>query len=277
MALWLAGKLGKFGGDSNKAEEDSEAPAEVPAVEGSKSDASTAASSLRDAITGRIAQNVKLAASSVAAATSTARSGASTMYKSTGRFMGRVGREAGNLRNRLTGKHYQDYHKAVARLESATLGLSGPERGQSLKRWIAALEELAPATTPTDGCTDGWGGAGDDAAPPLPAADGPAGEKAHTVLFFDKDVSPEPMNFRGVFLRSRALENIVEAAVMTGLHDDDENDLRKLFAATLVGGEGVQERALRGVRELAAAVQALGDKVVVDDEELAGVAAAAVG
>jgi hypothetical protein len=52
------------------------------------------------------------------------------------------------------------------------------------------------------------------------------------VLFYGEEVSPEPMNFRGLFLRSAALEKVVNNFIETPPTEEEADLLLQLFGAT---------------------------------------------
>jgi hypothetical protein len=116
--------------------------------------------------------------------------------------------------------------------------MTGADRVLSLKRWTAVLRELkvpkvgGTSSRPRKGEADD----DDDVAQGLI-------DNAHSVLFFGEEVSPEPMTFRGLFLRSRGLEAIVENFLRVGPDEKEQKLLVELFDLVF-GGTSHQHKAV---------------------------------
>eukprot|EP00951_Prasinocladus_malaysianus_P018678 scaffold149768_cov34-Prasinocladus_malaysianus.AAC.1 len=102
---------------------------------------------------------------------------------------------------------------SATRLEQYARNMPLEDRGMALKRWVAVLKSLdtdrAPEPEAKDVAEDEEdASSSDDIAGHDDGMEQDLVAKAHKVLFYDESVSSEPMNFRGLFLRSQALEMI---------------------------------------------------------------------
>eukprot|EP00899_Mesostigma_viride_P001936 jgi/Mesvir1/11743/Mv00117-RA.1 len=161
---------------------------------------------------------------------------------------------AGQFQDRLAGKHYTSFKDASVRLERVALDMRGEQRLMSLQRWLSALRDVTPAGVGTGGgppvgeaslrsSLDGEGGDG-----AVPAS------SAKQVLFYDPDISSEPLTFRDVFLCSCALENIATTIVEEMPMEEEEGVLLELFGLTLTGTPQQHTQLLEYLKAISLAV-----------------------
>ncbi|GBG68487.1 hypothetical protein CBR_g3031 [Chara braunii] len=134
-----------------------------------------------------------------------------------------------------SGKQYNNFKNAIKRLEEVAISAHGEERIKALRGWLTALKDIQNACTVEkekekekekghekkgkEEHVDESGATIDDGGAASRSAEGDdnpniSSMKAQTALFYDADVGNEPLNFRDVFLRSRALENLMVSFIL---------------------------------------------------------------
>ena len=176
---------------------------------------------------------------------------------------------AQDLRKTLATANYNDYNLAVERLEQHAKKMSGEDRLVSLKRWIAVLRELkgSKAGLPKRGSEEEE--EEDDVARGLVA-------NAHSVLFFDEEISPEPMNFRGLFLRSSGLEAIVDNFVQVGPVEKEQKLLVELFDLVFGGTSHQHKAVVAALADFAQALEQQPTEQVVPKAKITGLVIGAI-
>ncbi|KAI5682223.1 hypothetical protein M9H77_03451 [Catharanthus roseus] len=134
-----------------------------------------------------------------------------------------------------------------------------------LRRWLVALKEIERF----------YGTAVDQVAAERSA------ERAHTsidskdspkrpimVLYYDPDLSTEPMNFRDVFLHSQALEGVTLSMILEVPEEEEVSLLLEIFGICLTGGREVHAAIVKSIQSLAKVFLSYEDEVLAKREEL---------
>ncbi|KAI5054788.1 hypothetical protein GOP47_0029933 [Adiantum capillus-veneris] len=154
------------------------------------------------------------------------------------------------VQDRLVGRNLNSSKIAIKRLDEVAKSVRGDERIQALARWLGALKELGkdhkPITMEEIRSIDGTESPVSNSQEELPSP-----RSASKVLFYDGD--GEPMNFREVFLRSHALENIVISMILEAPVEEEVNLLLEIFGLCLTGGQELHVAIMSSIQDLAKA------------------------
>lgn len=157
------------------------------------------------------------------------------------------------VQDRLVGRNLNSSKIAIKRLDEVAQSARGDERVQALARWLGALKELGREYKPsptmeelksTDGTVLFVSVSQDELTSP---------RQASKVLFYDFESDGQPMNFREVFLRSRAIENIVTSMILEAPADEEVTLLLEMFGLCLAGGKELHVAIISSIQDLAKA------------------------
>ncbi|EFJ21413.1 hypothetical protein SELMODRAFT_417438 [Selaginella moellendorffii] len=147
------------------------------------------------------------------------------------------------------------FKDAVKRLNEVSLHARGAERLQALGRWLAALKEIDRETKRT--------GNSNPASPRNSESEEMATSprKPYMALFYDMESGGEPMNFRDVFLQSRALEHIITSLILEAPLDEEIGVLVEIFGLCLAGGQELHNAFISSIQDLAKAFSTLSEEI----------------
>lgn len=175
------------------------------------------------------------------------------------------------LQDRIGNRTFRSIKQTVKRLEEAAVSCRGPERVLLLRRWLFLLKEVGKLSAASS----------EDKQKTLeqhlfPDEEKESPRKQSMVLYYDSDGGGEPMNFRGVFLQSQALEGITLSMILEAPNDEEISLLLEMFGICLTGGKEVHNAMVSSIQDLATAFASYQDEVLVKREELLQFAQSAV-
>ncbi|BBN03953.1 hypothetical protein MPTK1_3g00870 [Marchantia polymorpha subsp. ruderalis] len=175
------------------------------------------------------------------------------------------------VQDRLSGRNLNNFKHAVRRLDEVALSSRGEERKQALLRWLGALKDIDKETK-YPSRPGSFGGSHDGSFSPGNSMDGSepglSPRRASMVLFYDSETSGEPLNFRDVFLRSHALENIVTAMILEAPEEGEVSMLLEIFGLCLNGGQELHNAIISSIQDLSKASSTYMAEVLIKKEEL---------
>ncbi|KAM7468126.1 hypothetical protein LguiB_015688 [Lonicera macranthoides] len=198
--------------------------------------------------------------------------GGSNPLTRTVRYAGQavVGSGAKLFQDRGGARNFRSFKQTVKRLEEVSVSCRGAERVQLLTRWLVALKEierLYRSPFETSGKNFDHLYTSDDPNSP---------RKPTVVLYYDPELSGEPVNFRDVFLYSQALEGMTLSMILETPNKEEVSLLLEIFGLCLIGGKDVHEATLRCIQDLAKSFSMYKDEVLAKREELLQFAQAAI-
>lgn len=171
------------------------------------------------------------------------------------------------LQDRIGNRNFKSFKQTVQRLEEASISCKGPERVQLMKRWLAALKAI-------------------DNMSEVSVEDKKKNteqqhlseelRKQQLVLYYDSEMGGEPLNFRDVFLYSKALEGILICMILEAPNEEEVSLLLELLELCLTGGKAVHNAIVSSIQDLAKAFSNYQDEVLVKREELLHFAESAI-
>ncbi|KAL2636405.1 hypothetical protein R1flu_007884 [Riccia fluitans] len=208
--------------------------------------------------------------------TKTVRNYAGSVYQQAGHA---VAGGAKIMQDRLSGRNLNNFKHAVRRLDEVALSSRGEERKQALLRWLGALKDIDKVTK-SFSRRDSFSGSHDGSSSPRLSLDsseaGLSPRRASMVLFYDPETSGEPLNFRDVFLRSHALENIVTSSILEAPDEEEVSMLLEIFGLCLNGGQELHNAIISSIQDLSKASSTYVSEVLIKREELLEMVRAAV-
>ncbi|KAM3338716.1 sporulation-specific protein 15 isoform X1 [Capsicum galapagoense] len=171
------------------------------------------------------------------------------------------------LQDRIGNRNFKSLKQTVQRLEDASISCKGPERVQLMKRWLAALKAIDNMSEVSVEDTE----KNNDQQHPSEEP-----RKQPLVLYYDSEMGGEPLNFRDVFLYSKALEGISICMILEAPNEEEVSILLELFGLCLTGGKAVHNAIVSSIQDLAKAFSNYQDEVVVKREELLQFAESAI-
>ncbi|EFJ23776.1 hypothetical protein SELMODRAFT_442712 [Selaginella moellendorffii] len=152
-------------------------------------------------------------------------------------------------------RNLNSFKDAVKRLNEVSLHARGAERLQALGRWLAALKEIDRETKRT--------GNSNPASPRNSESEEMATSprRPYMALFYDMESGGEPMNFREVFLQSRALEHIITSLILEAPQDEEIGVLVEIFGLCLAGGQELHNAFISSIQDLAKAFSTLSEEI----------------
>ncbi|PHT54262.1 hypothetical protein CQW23_08724 [Capsicum baccatum] len=171
------------------------------------------------------------------------------------------------LQDRIGNRNFKSLKQTVQRLEEASISCKGPERVQLMKRWLAALKAIDNMSEVSVEDTE----KNNDQQHPSEEP-----RKQPLVLYYDSEMGGEPLNFRDVFLYSKALEGISICMILEAPNEEEVSILLELFGLCLTGGKAVHNAIVSSIQDLAKAFSNYQDEVVVKREELLQFAESAI-
>ncbi|CAM6102324.1 unnamed protein product [Calypogeia fissa] len=197
--------------------------------------------------------------------TKTVKTYAGSMYLQAGQA---VAGGAKIVQDRLSGRNLNNFKHAVRRLDEVALHARGEERKQALARWLGALKDIdkegnQPLKRADSVQSDGLASPRSSEEEP-----GSSPRRASMVLFFDSDTGGEPLNFRDVFLRSHAVENIVTSLILEAPTEEEVSMLLEIFGLGLTGGQELHHAIVSSIQDLSKAASSYGTEVLISKEEL---------
>ncbi|KAL3338923.1 hypothetical protein AABB24_027828 [Solanum stoloniferum] len=171
------------------------------------------------------------------------------------------------LQDRIGNRNFKSFKQTVQRLEEASISCKGPERVQLMKRWLAALKAI-----------DNMSEVSVEDKEKNNEQQHPSEElrKQPLVLYYDSEMRGEPLNFRDVFLYSKALEGILISMILEAPNEEEISLLLELFELCLTGGKAVHNAIISSIQDLAKAFSNYQDEVLVKREELLQFAESAI-
>ncbi|XP_047335392.1 uncharacterized protein LOC124938915 [Impatiens glandulifera] len=168
-------------------------------------------------------------------------------------------------------KNLQSFKQAVKRLEEVSVSNRGLERVQLLRRWLAALKEVEQLS---NGNADASRKSSE-----LHISDesNVSPKKPTLVLYYDIDIGVEPVNFRDVFLHSRAVEGMTQSIILEMPNEEESSLLLEIFGLCLTGGKEVHKTILSCIKDLSKAFSSYEEEVLVKREEFLQYAQSAIG
>lgn len=157
------------------------------------------------------------------------------------------------VQERLVGRNLNSSKTAIKRLDEVAQNARGGERVQALARWLGALKELGREYKPAPTMEETRSTDGADLSVSVSQDELSSPRRASKVLFYDFDGDGEAMNFREVFLRSHALENIVTSMILEAPADEEVNLLLEIFGLCLAGGKELHIAIISSIQDLAKA------------------------
>ncbi|XP_049390172.1 sporulation-specific protein 15-like isoform X2 [Solanum stenotomum] len=171
------------------------------------------------------------------------------------------------LQDRIGNRNFKSFKQTVQRLEEASISCKGPERVQLMKRWLAALKAI-----------DNMSEVSVEDKEKNNEQQHPSEElrKQPLVLYYDSEMGGEPLNFRDVFLYSKALEGILICMILEAPNEEEISLLLELFELCLTGGKAVHNAIISSIQDLSKAFSNYQDEVLVKREELLQFAESAI-
>ncbi|XP_075102160.1 uncharacterized protein LOC107780496 isoform X2 [Nicotiana tabacum] len=171
------------------------------------------------------------------------------------------------LQDRIGNRNFKSFKQTVQRLEEASISCKGPERVQLMKRWLAALKAI-----------DNMSEVSVEDKEKNNEQQHPSEEprKQSLVLYYDSEMGSEPLNFRDVFLYSKALEGISICMILEAPNEEEISLLLELFGLCLTGGKAVHNAIVSSIQDLSKAFSSYKDEVLVKREELLQFAESAI-
>ncbi|KAH0684547.1 hypothetical protein KY289_022299 [Solanum tuberosum] len=171
------------------------------------------------------------------------------------------------LQDRIGNRNFKSFKQTVQRLEEASISCKGPERVQLMKRWLAALKVI-----------DNMSEVSVEDKEKNNELQHPSEElrKQPLVLYYDSEMGGEPLNFRDVFLYSKALEGILICMILEAPNEEEISLLLELFELCLTGGKAVHNAIISSIQDLSKAFSNYQDEVLVKREELLQFAESAI-
>ncbi|KAH0695490.1 hypothetical protein KY285_022587 [Solanum tuberosum] len=171
------------------------------------------------------------------------------------------------LQDRIGNRNFKSFKQTVQRLEEASISCKGPERVQLMKRWLAALKAI-----------DNMSEVSVEDKEKNNEQQHPSEElrKQPLVLYYDSEMGGEPLNFRDVFLYSKALEGILICMILEAPNEEEISLLLELFELCLTGGKAVHNAIISSFQDLSKAFSNYQDEVLVKREELLQFAESAI-
>lgn len=157
------------------------------------------------------------------------------------------------VQDRLVGRNLTSSKIAIKRLDEVSKSARGDERVQALARWLGALKELEKDHKPVAAMEEIRSTDGVNSPTSVSQEELPSPRGASKILFYDFDGDGEPMNFREVFLRSHALENIVISMILEAPVDEEIDLLLEIFGLCLAGGKELHVAIMSSIQDLAKA------------------------
>ncbi|CAN4106875.1 unnamed protein product [Withania somnifera] len=163
------------------------------------------------------------------------------------------------LQDRVGNRNFKSFKQTVQRLEEASVSCKGPERVQLMKRWLAALKAI-----------DNMSEVSAEDKEKNNEQQHPSEElrKPPLVLYYDSEMGGEPLNFRDVFLYSKALEGLSICMILEAPNEEEVSLLLELFGLCLTGEKAVHNAIISSIQDLAKAFSNYQEEVVVKREEL---------
>ncbi|XP_009776887.1 uncharacterized protein [Nicotiana sylvestris] len=171
------------------------------------------------------------------------------------------------LQDRIGNRNFKSFKQTVQRLEEASSSCKGPERVQLMKRWLAALKAIDNMFEVSVEDKEKNNEQQHSSEEP---------RKQSLVLYYDSEMGGEPLNFRDVFLYSKALEGISICMILETPNEEEISLLLELFGLCLTGGKAVHNAIVGSIQDLAKAFSSYKDEVLVKREELLQFAESAI-
>ncbi|KAG6420333.1 hypothetical protein SASPL_116857 [Salvia splendens] len=173
-----------------------------------------------------------------------------------------VAEGAKRFQDRIGGRNVKSFKQTVKRLEEASVSCRGRERAELMRRWLAVLKEIENSSTLTFEEKE-------KNSEHLQLHEEPKSPRRQSmVLYYDSDMSGEPLTFRDVFLYSQALEGISICMILEPPSEDEVALLLELFGHCLTGGKAVHNAIVSSIQDLAKVFSGYQDEVLVKREEL---------
>lgn len=170
------------------------------------------------------------------------------------------------LQDRIGNRNFKSFKQTVQRLEEASISCKGPERVQLMKRWLAALKAINNMSEVSV----------EDKEKNIEQQHPSEELRKQLVLYYDSEMGGEPLNFRDVFLYSKALEGILICMILEAPNEEEVSLLLELFELCLTGGKAVHTAIVSSIQDLEKAFSNYQDEVLVKREELLQFAESAI-
>ncbi|XP_055812355.1 uncharacterized protein LOC129882190 [Solanum dulcamara] len=169
--------------------------------------------------------------------------------------------------DRSGSRSFQNFKQTVKTLEELSVSCRGVERVQLLRRWLVALKEIERLSLPlpvsehvsSPKSIDSIYTTDNDRSSP---------REPILVLYYDPDLSGEPLNFRDVFLSSQALEGMILSMILEAPDTEEVSLLMEIFGLCLTGGKEVREATMSSIKVLAKTFSSYKEEVLAKKEEL---------
>ncbi|XP_060184150.1 sporulation-specific protein 15-like isoform X1 [Lycium barbarum] len=171
------------------------------------------------------------------------------------------------LHDRIGNRNFKSFKQTVQRLEEASISCKGPERVQLMKRWLAALKAIDNMSEVSVEDKEKNNEQQHSSEEP---------KKQQLVLYYDSEMGGEPLNFRDVFLYSKALEGISICMILEAPNEEEVSLLLELFGLCLTAEKAVHNAIVSSIQDLAKAFSNYQDEVLVKREELLQFAESAI-